>query len=204
MIMTPMTPKQGFALFCLTKLDVRPLKLTIEEAGKYIAKAKSSGADREELKAALRDTFQDLAAGNAIRPINVSAPATPEVAPPSWEDIYNTADQAGRQAAEAHKPTPMVVQQHASPLNDNSPVVQSWVVDGGVCGFAWVHLSKANTSFANWCRRKKLGHKSYYGGWDISCGAYGQSMEKKEKYCAAFANELSRHRISCYMESRMD
>src|SRR5690606_9355306 len=45
-----------------------------------------------------------------------------------YEDILSRATQAGYAAMNAATPTPMVVQQHAHPFDDNSPVVKEWYV----------------------------------------------------------------------------
>ena len=121
------------------------------------------------------------------------------------ESIYREAMTAGILAGNAHNPTPMVVQQHASPLNDNSPVVQQWQVSGGVCGFAWVNIRPATCQFARWLKKTgKVTRKSYYGGYDLWCSEFGQSMERKEKWAGAVAKVLNDHGIKAYSMSRMD
>lgn len=187
------TPKQTFCLYKMLGMDVRPLQLTLGDASKMISEAKQNGT--ENLRAYISEMMKQKFP-NGVPVVENKAK--------QYADIYKEAMKAGLEAGNAHNPTPMVVQQHANMFDDNSPVVQQWKIDGGVCGFAWVHLSKANTSFAAWCRKNKIGGKSYYGGWDISCHEFGQSMERKEKWAAAFANVLSSHGITAYMQSRMD
>lgn len=216
-----MTPRQGFYLFTLTKLDVRPLSLSIDDAKKLISEAVATPDGREKVRKTLQDmlTFNTKEAPMQQGAVQVSkssdatlmkiasdvATRSYEVSTrPNWAEVFKKAHQAGVAAAEARVPVPMMVAEHESPLNDRSPIKRAYVVEGGVCGFASVHLSKANTSFASWCRKKGYGGKSYYGGWDISCHYYGQSMEKKEAYCSAFAKVLNDNGVSSYMTSRMD
>jgi hypothetical protein len=54
--------------------------------------------------------------------------------------VIAEAEVAALAAMKSAKTTPMTVQQHASPFNDASPVVKSWHVPEGPCGFAWVHI----------------------------------------------------------------
>jgi hypothetical protein len=119
--------------------------------------------------------------------------------------IYAEANEAGYWAGTNHEPTPMVVQQHTNPLNDNSPVVQQWNVPSGVCGFAWVNVRPATCAFARWLKKTgKVQHVAYEGGYNIWCSEFGQSMERKEKWASAFASVLQKNGIKAYSRSRMD
>ncbi len=66
-----------------------------------------------------------------------------------FETIYHAAQAKGAIAANTCNPRPMVVQQHANPMDNGSPVVARWDVAQGVCGFAWVVVRPGNSSFAN-------------------------------------------------------
>jgi hypothetical protein len=115
------------------------------------------------------------------------------------------ADEAGKLAAEAHTPTPMIVGSPSTPLgNDVDYSKKTYFVEGGVCGFAWVHLPNGRSSFARWAKKNLGAHKSYYGGTDIWTRGYGQSMELKEKYAGAYAKVLAENGINAYPMSRMD
>jgi hypothetical protein len=119
--------------------------------------------------------------------------------------IYNEAMQAGLNAGNDHQPNPMIVSQHTNPLNDNSPVVQSWQVSGGACGFAWVNIRPATSQFARWLKKTgKVDHVAYEGGYNIWCSHFGQSMERKEKWAEAVASVLHKNGIKAYSRSRMD
>jgi hypothetical protein len=122
-----------------------------------------------------------------------------------FQRIYDEAHAAGMSAGEAAVPAPMIVGSPSTPFgNDVDPSKRMYYVADGVCGFAWVHLPKANTAFAKFCRDNRLGHKAYKAGWDIWVGGFGQSMQRKEAYAGAFARVLKDHGIEAYMQSRMD
>jgi len=123
-----------------------------------------------------------------------------------WLSLYQQAHQVANDAASACTPTPMVVEKHANMLDDNSPVKKAWVVDGGVCGFAWVVIKPANSSFALWCKknRQEAVSRNYYGGLSIHADVGGQSMEIKEAWAYAFAGVLQNAGIEAYGQSRMD
>ena len=163
------TPRQTWALFCLTKKDHRNAGLTKQEASDLIEYYKANKPGSE-----------------------------------AHEKLYAEANKAGIAAANALTPTPMVVEQHANQLDDTSPVTKQWTVPSGVCGFAWVNIRPATTSFARWLKKEGIVRKSYYGGIDISIMAYGQSMEKKSAHAHAMADYLSDHGITAYANERMD
>ena len=118
--------------------------------------------------------------------------------------IWSEASAAGNAALAAATPSPMVVEQHASVLDDASPVVQRYVVEGGVCGFAWVHISPGTHSFARWAKKLGIGHKAYYGGLDLWVHEGGQSMERKMAWASAAATVLKAYGIPASTGSRMD
>ena len=125
----------------------------------------------------------------------------------NFQQIYDEAHAAGMAAGQEAVPTPMIVGSPSTPLgNDVDPSKKMWFVADGVCGFAWVHLPKANSAFAKFCKQRGYGHKAYKSGWDIWCGQFGQSMQRKEAYCSAFARSLRNAGVEpdAYPESRMD
>jgi hypothetical protein len=133
---------------------------------------------------------------------------------PSKEDrdkahvaLHTKARIAGMQAADACTPTPMVVERHANQLDDSSPVVERYApVRGGVCGFAWVNIKPGNSSFALYLVKNGIARKdSYYGGVSVWVSEFGQSMERKAAYAAAYAQVLRDAGIErVYAQSRMD
>lgn len=183
----PATPRQTFALYAMLKADVRQLNLTMGQASGFITRAQNDPAT-------VKDELIALGA------VDKGAPAKPKA---DYASIYAEAHRAGILAGQSHNPTPMIVQQHANMANDNSPVVKSYYVAEGACGFAQA-IIKGNNGMVKWLRTNKLGYKNYYGGYAVPCHEFNQSIERKEKYCAAFANVLNKHGFDAYMTSRMD
>ena len=120
------------------------------------------------------------------------------------EQIYLEAHAAGNAAVSQATIAPMIVQERANPLDDNSDVQRQWYVEDGVCGFASVIVKPANSRFANWLKLQGLGRKHYYGGISMSVRDFNQSLQKKEAYAHAFVKVLSSHGINAYVDSRMD
>jgi hypothetical protein len=143
--------------------------------------------------------------------------------------LLNEARIAGLEAVQKLQVVPMVVSQHANPMDDNSAVQKRWFVADGVCGFAWIKVitrrarptdtnynSTLNIQFANWLKAQSVeqGRRcdeimfpdktAYNGGVDIWVGGFNQSMQKKEAYAAAFADVLRANGIVAYAQSRMD
>jgi hypothetical protein len=109
--------------------------------------------------------------------------------------VFDRANREGYAAAEAHKPSAMVV----------SSSTERWFVPEGVCGFAWVRVRPGNSSFAKWLVKNKLAHKAYTGGVDIWISAHGQSLERKERHAGKMASILKDELgINAYADSRMD
>lgn len=85
---------------------------------------------------------------------------------------------------------------------------KAWLVAEGVCGFAWLVVTPATSSFARWCAKKNIGYKAYQGGWTISANDLvpnaGQSYERKLAAMTAAAAVLRGHGITCRVDSRLD
>lgn len=136
-----------------------------------------------------------------------------------FAELYARADAAGRKAVAATVPTPMGVQESRLDIIDGKlvdvPVGQTYIVSGGVCGFAWVNIKPGTSTFARWLvKTGKARADSYYGGvviWgaprgviEAYDGGYGQSMTLKEAYSNAFATVLREAGIRAHASSRMD
>jgi hypothetical protein len=123
-----------------------------------------------------------------------------------FEAIYQKAEQAGLEAGKNAVPTPMVVQQHQKMFDDRSPVVKSYHVSEGVCGFAWVKVRPGTHAFARWLRKQGLGDSdSYAGGTTIWISAHGQSYERKRAHAVAMAKVLNQiDGLEAYAQSRLD
>lgn len=187
------TPKQLFRLYSDTGrcLELREMNLPFNTASEMISRL-VDGISPDVI-------YNELIELGAT-PKGTKIPRKPKQ---DFQAIYDEAHQAGIDAAQSHKPMPMFVEQHANPLDDSSPVLKSWKVSGGVCGFAWIKF-KGNTAWAKWTQKNKLSRKSYPNGLQIWVDSFGQSMEMKEKYAYAFAKVLQKHGIKAYAESRMD
>lgn len=121
-----------------------------------------------------------------------------------FQTVWEAACAAGRTAGDAHTPTPMGVVQHANPMDDSSPVKKAWVVESGVCGFAWVVVTPGTCAFARWLVKNHHAEKHYYGGVSIWVREYGQSMERKIAYAGAMSAYLNKVGIRAYPGDRMD
>ena len=123
-----------------------------------------------------------------------------------FAELFRKAHEAGMAAGAATTPAPMVVNKHASPLDDSSPVVKSWVVPDGVCGFAWVTIRPATSAAARYAKEfiKRGVHKGYHGGIEIMVHEFGQSLTRKEAYARAYARVLEAAGIRATADSRID
>ena len=120
------------------------------------------------------------------------------------QTIYSQAHHKGNAAVEMTTVIPMVVQQRANPLNDDSELIREYFVSDGVCGFASVNVKPANCKFAKFLVANGLGRKAYNGGVSMLVRDFNQSLTKKEVYAYAFASVLNEHGIKAFVESRMD
>ena len=134
-----------------------------------------------------------------------------------FAELVAKAHDAGLVAANNCQPIPMIVQEHASPLDDHSEVKKEWFVSEGVCGFSWITIRPATQPFARWMKRERnsLNVKyngvinfpdrlAYGGGLQIWVSGFNQSMQRKEKYADAFAAVLQADGIRASSGSRMD
>lgn len=114
------------------------------------------------------------------------------------EALYLRALEAANEAASKVTPVPMYVQ--------NNSTGQTWKVDGGVCGFAWVNITPGNSSFARWMKDKGYARRdSYEGGVTVWSGNVGgQSLAIKEAWASAFAGVLTDAGITAHSRSRLD
>lgn len=123
-----------------------------------------------------------------------------------FKALYASADAAGKAAAEAKVPTPMVVGTPTTLLgNDIDYDKPVYHVPSGVCGFSWVNVKPGNSAFANWLKKNgKARTDGYYGGVTIWVSAYGQSYEKKCAYARAFAHVLTEAGFKAHAGDRLD
>jgi hypothetical protein len=109
-------------------------------------------------------------------------------------ELFNAAHKAGMAAGEAIVPQPMTVVGGG----------QTYHVEGGVCGFAWIGYINGNSSFGRWVKKTGKGRKGYPSGMSIWVHQFGQSMTRKSAYAGAFAKVLNDNGVKCYPGSRMD
>lgn len=140
----------------------------------------------------------------SVPELQTSAPA-PKMSLDEAGVLYAKAHIAGMQAGEAVGTTPMIVQEHANPLDDSSPVVRQYApVMDGPCGFAYVTVRPGNSTFARYLKQYRQGFKAYYGGTQFSVHPFGQSLQRKTAYADAFAKVLRDAGIRASYESRID
>lgn len=123
----------------------------------------------------------------------------------SLQLLLNAQD-AGERAANECTPTPMIVMSGE----------RRYQVDGGVCGFAWIHFklnNKETRKFINELKKKGIAgdvnsfrdiSKSITGGYTWWCPLPTQSMAIKEAYMKAACEVLRKEGINCRAESRID
>jgi hypothetical protein len=120
-----------------------------------------------------------------------------------FADILRTALAAGAAAGAACIPVPMVVSQHANPLNDRSPVTKGYLGAEGACGFGWVSFA-GNTAFGRWAKKNGHARSDYPTGLRISSKLMTQSMYRNEAWATAVAETLRNAGIEASAQSRID
>lgn len=115
----------------------------------------------------------------------------------SFRVLFNSAYETGWNAGLAHMPKPMHVydgfsRQHIETVSD------------GMCGFAWVKIRPATSSFARWLVKNKLARASYHGGIEIWISAHNQSYERKIEHARAMAEHFRANGVNAYADGRLD
>lgn len=114
-----------------------------------------------------------------------------------YEELVARAEAAGKAAAAAAVPVPMVVS-----WREGSAVRQEFV-EGGVCGFGWVEIP-GNTAFGRWMKKVGKARPTYPKGLYVSNGLMTQSMARNEAYAIAYANVLEAAGLEARACSRID
>ena len=136
---------------------------------------------------------------------------------PEFEKILADASAAGRKAAAKAIPTPMVVYE-ADGLSDRpKPGGRAWYESEGACGFAWIVLRPATTSFARYLKKTRFEvdrsvkeaeggswGTNYYGGYQFWVWVGGQSIARKAAFAEAYAEVLTEAGFEAYAQSRLD
>lgn len=122
-----------------------------------------------------------------------------------FAEAFAKAKAAGLAAGEGIAPTPMVVAQHANPMNNRSAMTKAWYVSEGACGFAWVKVRPGTSAFAKWLVKHRHARAAYNGGVEIWIGEHGQSVDRKAAHAAALAETLRAELgVEAYADSRLD
>ena len=80
----------------------------------------------------------------------------------------------------------------------------------GNCGFAWVVVKPATSSFVRWLKSiadadDRFGfHKCYRGGYEIWPRGFGQSHDRKVAWASAVASRLTTAGFRAYAGDRLD
>lgn len=125
----------------------------------------------------------------------------------NYSEIHNDCHAAGIAAGIKCRPIPMMVGEAKSIFsNEIDYTKQTYLLDEGACGFAWVTIHPGNSKLANAYKKLGLARPAYGGGVQIWVSEFGQSIDRKEAYAYAYAKKLKEltgeERI--YAGSRLD
>ena len=109
--------------------------------------------------------------------------------------LAGIAHAAGIEAGRQCRPIPMVVC-----TATGQPIEQ---IDDGACGFAWVAFA-GNTAWGRWAKKAGLARSHYPSGLCVWVSEFGQSVDRKEAYAAAYAQTLRNAGIEAHAGSRLD
>jgi hypothetical protein len=112
-----------------------------------------------------------------------------------FTDLVEKARDAGLIAGRDCRPIPMYVVDQGVPIDR---------IDDGACGFAWVTVKPANSSFAIWAKKNKLMRSAYGGGVQYWVSEFGQSVDRKAAFAGAFAKVLREAGINAVAGDRLD
>ena len=105
--------------------------------------------------------------------------------------LWARAERRGRDAGQAIAPSVMRIVQ-ANPITGKPlPGAKVYVETEGPCGFAYVTIKPARGPLVSYMKKVSRGHRAYYGGWEVSVHAHGQSMERKAAHAKAMADYLT-------------
>lgn len=118
----------------------------------------------------------------------------------NYQEIYDRAVAAGYDAVEKLQVRPMTV-------TDGK---QSWFVEDGVCGFAWIDFGeRANGPLGKFMLGNKLARRGQAGtgqnkGFYVWVSDFNQSEQKKAAYADAFARVFKEAGFDAWAGSRLD
>ena len=114
----------------------------------------------------------------------------------AFEKLWEQASAAGYAAGDHMMPRPMMV------VDDSKE--RAWIVNDGLCGFAWVNVKGANKGFGRWLIQTGRARRAYYGGAEVWISAHNQSYERKLKHAQVMAYVLKENGVECYASGRLD
>lgn len=109
-----------------------------------------------------------------------------------FEAAFDAAATAARDAGDAVTPAPSIVGTAIGLSDEIDPTKPVYRDTAGICGFAWVDVRPATSSFARWLAKTGRGSKAYGGGMRIRIPWHGQSYERKIASAQVLAGELNR------------
>jgi len=81
----------------------------------------------------------------------------------------------------------------------------TYIVEGGVCGFAWLEIRPARGGLVTYLKKSGQGYYSEYNRCYIySIFHFGQSLTRKEAMAEAMAEYLRKYGYNVYANSRLD
>ena len=108
---------------------------------------------------------------------------------------FQEALKIGRKAGLGETPVPMMVYGKD----------QAFLVEGGVCGFAWIEIRPARGPLVTYLKKSKQGYYSAYErAYIFNIHDFGQSMTRKEAMAEAMAAHLRKCGYNVYAGSRID
>lgn len=134
----------------------------------------------------------------------------PRVTASNAYDIYTEAYAAGKAAAEAAIPTPMIVGTAKSLFDDSIDESKpKYFVSEGVCGFGYVKIRPARGAFVTMLKKRGIGYSAYGGGYAVPSWLFGsprdsQSYDRAMAAAYAAAEVLGKYGITAYAEGRLD
>ena len=108
---------------------------------------------------------------------------------------FENARKVGRKAGLGETPVPMAV----------FGKDQAYVVEDGVCGFAWIEIRPARGPLVTYLKKSKQGYySSYEGAYIFPIHDFNQSLARKEAMAYAMAAYLCNCGYNVYAGSRID
>lgn len=175
------TRRQTFAIFTMSKRDVRPLNLNRQQASNVIDELKQGNVPA---------LIKDLPVKGASPKPNGFDPAAVH------REALEAANKALRESDKAPNPHNVI---SGGKVIDTIP---------DLCGFAWVNFKmKAGNArkMGQWLIKQDIGRNdSYYGGCTVWAHTPGQGVTEKENWARAYAEVLRKYDIPANMMSRLD